>query len=197
MSEFIDLKDKIFSRLTVLDKTRRDEYSRWYWLVHCECGNEFETLGNALKSGNTKSCGCLRAELVSANNTARALPRGESCFNMLFKNYKNEAERRSLAFELTEEQFRDLTKGSCYYCGAPPSQKIEFKGRNGAYEYNGLDRLINEIGYTTSNSVSCCGPCNMMKHVKSVEDFLTHCKKVTEHQQRKNDPTPLNSHCCR
>jgi hypothetical protein len=30
------------------------------WLCVCDCGNEFITTGAALRSGNTKSCGCYR-----------------------------------------------------------------------------------------------------------------------------------------
>ena len=33
-----------------------------YWLCRCSCGNEIVARGNHLRSGNVKSCGCLRAE---------------------------------------------------------------------------------------------------------------------------------------
>jgi hypothetical protein len=35
-----------------------------YWRCQCQCGNETVVTGGNFKSGNTKSCGCLRAEFV-------------------------------------------------------------------------------------------------------------------------------------
>lgn len=30
------------------------------WLCKCDCGTEVAVKGNSLRTGNTKSCGCLR-----------------------------------------------------------------------------------------------------------------------------------------
>ena len=35
------------------------------WLCRCFCGNEFITRSDALKSGHTKSCGCLQKKIAS------------------------------------------------------------------------------------------------------------------------------------
>lgn len=70
-----DLVDKKFGRLTV---TRRGEdritprgemIPQWY--VICDCGNsdEFLVIQASLKSGNTKSCGCLQREVASSIST--------------------------------------------------------------------------------------------------------------------------------
>ena len=32
------------------------------WLCQCTCGNQFVTIGNYIRNGTTKSCGCLRKE---------------------------------------------------------------------------------------------------------------------------------------
>lgn len=37
------------------------KYSKW--LCRCECGNEIKVTAYRLKSGNTKSCGCLKKEV--------------------------------------------------------------------------------------------------------------------------------------
>jgi hypothetical protein len=57
----IDLSGERFGRLVALRVAGRpDGVSSW--LCRCECGAEVEVkLGN-LRSGNTRSCGCLRAE---------------------------------------------------------------------------------------------------------------------------------------
>jgi len=40
------------------------------WLCQCDCGNEVTVSGNNLRSGNTKSCGCLlREQCANMNKT--------------------------------------------------------------------------------------------------------------------------------
>ncbi len=39
------------------------------WLCRCDCGVERIVAGNNLKSGNTKSCGCLNRQLVADRST--------------------------------------------------------------------------------------------------------------------------------
>lgn len=47
-----------FGRLTVTGKSDR----RYYWRCICDCGQTRNVAANNLKSGATKSCGCIRAE---------------------------------------------------------------------------------------------------------------------------------------
>lgn len=69
-----DLTNQKFGRLTVL-KLERDLNGKIKWLCQCECGNFIKVNPNDLKSGNTKSCGCLKsigqytiANLLRLNN---------------------------------------------------------------------------------------------------------------------------------
>jgi hypothetical protein len=55
MRRQIDLTGHRFGRLTV---TGPADIPR-YWKVVCDCGNERTVLGSSMRSGNTKSCGCL------------------------------------------------------------------------------------------------------------------------------------------
>ena len=60
-TSFINLK---FGRLTVI-KTENRQYGaqqRNFAWCQCECGNKFWFRLDHLKSGNTQSCGCLKAE---------------------------------------------------------------------------------------------------------------------------------------
>lgn len=59
---FKDLTGQKFSRLTVI---KRDESKKGtYWVCKCDCGKILSVRGDQLKSGNTKSCGCLNAENI-------------------------------------------------------------------------------------------------------------------------------------
>ena len=63
MPEIIDLKDQTFGRLQVkrLYKGRKF-HAGAFWECECECGNTAIVSASNLKSGNTRSCGCLRSE---------------------------------------------------------------------------------------------------------------------------------------
>ena len=49
-----NLKGNKYGLLTVTNY-----YGNALWECECDCGNNIITLGNSLKTGNTKSCGCL------------------------------------------------------------------------------------------------------------------------------------------
>lgn len=58
-----DLSGQKFSRLTVLSKlNEKNSDRRFLYQCQCDCGKIVKVPGKALKSGNTKSCGCLQKE---------------------------------------------------------------------------------------------------------------------------------------
>lgn len=59
----IDLTGKRFGRLIVLQKSATLLYGKQVaWNCSCDCGNEKIAITSSLKSGGTKSCGCLGRE---------------------------------------------------------------------------------------------------------------------------------------
>lgn len=65
MSNCIDLTGKKFGRLLVVEKAETKD-RRAYWRCACDCGNEKIVMGKMLRHGDTKSCGCLYRESISA-----------------------------------------------------------------------------------------------------------------------------------
>lgn len=61
MGRFIDLTNQKFTRLTVIEKLRK-EGNEWVWKCKCSCGNICEVKGVNLRRGKTQSCGCLKKE---------------------------------------------------------------------------------------------------------------------------------------
>ena len=61
-----DLTGKRFGLITVLEKAESKQYddnlSRVNWKCQCDCGTIFYTTSNHLKTGRTKSCGCLLSQ---------------------------------------------------------------------------------------------------------------------------------------
>jgi hypothetical protein len=81
----------------------------------------------------------------------------------LYISYMRRAHSKGFEFELEEDMFINIKTHQCIYCGGIPT---------------GFDRVDNSIGYTLENAKPCCGKCNMMKHVKGVDDFLSHIKLI-------------------
>lgn len=70
MGKFIDLTGRKFERLTVLEMAGKDKHGRILWNVICDCdinNKPFSVLGQSLREGNTKSCGCLQKEISTIN----------------------------------------------------------------------------------------------------------------------------------
>ena len=68
MAKFIDLTGRRFGRLVVIKFDHKNEGGYLHWLCICDCGKEKIVYGYHLKSGATKSCGCLQKEMSSAAN---------------------------------------------------------------------------------------------------------------------------------
>ncbi len=65
MGKFEDLTGKKFNRLTVLGLAERNSSRQIQWKCKCDCGNIVFATTTYLKSGHTKSCGCLNKEKAS------------------------------------------------------------------------------------------------------------------------------------
>lgn len=109
MSKFNDLTGMTFGRLTVLKHVGSNKHKKALFLCKCSCGKEVIVIGSQLKSGSTKSCGCLHDEKSSERAKERNLrenpntSHGESsnhlyyvwrgiinrCYNIKAENYKN------------------------------------------------------------------------------------------------------------
>ena len=172
----LELTGKVFGRLTVCSREPKKS-KRTRWICTCICGAMVDVSTDNLIKGLTRSCGCLRKEIARKNGgRLKPQPDGLAAFNYLLYVYKVCAERRGLVFELTNEEFRSLTQGVCYYCGTPPSQTVS--RRNSHYIHNGIDRHDNSQGYIKSNCVPCCSTCNSMKSTRSANEFVNHCVRV-------------------
>ena len=62
MSKVIDETGKRYGRLVVLRDAGRNLRQNVLWECQCDCGNKCVVEGGLLRSGNTKSCGCLRVD---------------------------------------------------------------------------------------------------------------------------------------
>jgi len=65
----IDLVGHVFSRLTIISLAGITQLQASIWQCKCVCGQTIKTLGNCLRRGTVKSCGCLRADRLKNKST--------------------------------------------------------------------------------------------------------------------------------
>ena len=67
----IDLKNKNFGKLLVLEETDKRKHGQIVWLCRCDCGNITEVMSANLIKDNTKSCGCLHKEVITKHGNTK------------------------------------------------------------------------------------------------------------------------------
>ena len=100
-------------------------------------------------------------------------------FRKVLYQYKHDAKRRGLSWQLSNEEFKHLTSSPCYFTGKLPSTAMEAASGE-IYMYNGVDRLDSKEGYTLKNCVPCCTEVNFMKRNLPYEKFIELCKAIAE-----------------
>ena len=177
----IDLTGQKFGRLKVVRRSYPNaKDGRVMWLCRCECGIKKDISGHSLKGGDTKSCGCLKKKLLRKSNKSNPfkLDYGIASMRNMISHYKRHAKERGYKYKLTEEQFKEITKKDCHYCGAKPNNINKNIRMNGDYIYNGIDRIDNNKGYTIDNIVPCCKKCNRAKDIYTLPEFKDWIKRV-------------------
>ena len=124
--------------------------------VICDCDGLERLVNTArIKAGNSKSCGCIQKEDITRRSTKEA---GRVSYRVLYSKCATGAKNREYAFELTYEQFMELSCMNCHYCGIKPKRfnqydwsgprvKVGSKAYESATIYvNGIDRKDNSGG---------------------------------------------------
>lgn len=75
--------------------------------------------------------------------------------------YKEGAQLRGYEFGITDEEADRMFRSPCHYCGYLPANR-----------FNGIDRVINKVGYISGNVVPCCKWCNRAKGRQPAADFV-------------------------
>jgi hypothetical protein len=175
MSRKIDLVGQKFGRLMVIEPSSpRGKRSTWKCL--CDCGAEKIAVGHELKSGDTRSCGCIKIELspqkVKLMNIARTkyTPVIALARNIWRARYD----------ELPFEDFYELSAKNCFYCDAKPTNTSQ-----DIFIYNGLDRVDSSLEHTINNVIPCCWICNRAKNNRSIEKFAGHISNLVSNKDNR------------
>lgn len=88
---------------------------------------------------------------------------------------------KELGFDLTLDQFIDISSQPCYYCGAPPTPSKGHRKWATYVNINGLDRVDSRKGYLLDNVVPACKTCNVAKSDLTQEEFYQWIMRASEH----------------
>jgi len=72
MPNAVQIHGMRFGRLVALSPTDERRDGKVVWRTRCDCGNTLDVHVRALRSGNTRSCGCLRTEHIVEVGKANA-----------------------------------------------------------------------------------------------------------------------------
>ena len=151
MGRHDNLEGSLFTRLTVTGLVGRNKQQNIIWECLCSCGNKTKATTADLRSGNTRSCGCLQKEKATIHLLSISVTHGLSkdingkktrlfriwtgiktrCFNEHDKAFKNYGGRGiSLCSEwLNFESFHNWAVENGYL----DTLSIERKDTNGDY----------------------------------------------------------------
>lgn len=142
----LDISGQVFGRLTALE-IERITPSGAAWACRCACGNTCIVKASLLRNGNTKSCGCLKKEIVAAKNYRHGLlVRGhQSPEFYAFLNAKrrcaNPADKRYSDYGGRGIQFKFATFEEFFAEIGPrpsPDHSVDRKDNSGHYEPGNL-----------------------------------------------------------
>lgn len=132
---------------------------------HCDKQHDVSAFGKnkASKDGLFRYC----RTCSSAKSRNRSHLRRQTMADR-YRLYQQNAKVRGCGFSLSLDHFIDLTSQTCTYCDQFTSGK----------SHVGIDRLVNNEGYTIANSVPCCWTCNRMKRDMDVGEFLDQLRRI-------------------
>jgi len=134
-----------FERLVVVSLAGRDKKRNRLWRCRCDCGVVTITAGYRLKSGETRSCGCLQRECVVARNTTHGLSKSR-----LYNIWANMLARCS---NRQHPQFRDYGGRGIFVCNEWCSFECfaEWSLATNYADHLTIDRKDNDGPYSPAN----------------------------------------------
>jgi hypothetical protein len=148
MRNFEDLTGYRFSRLVVVGLQAKGSHGS-LWSCACDCGSLIVTEGSHLRSGHTKSCGCLRRCVASFSN----LRHGDSHRGSITSEYRAWKGAKARCFNRKSPDFQAWGGRGITMCQRWKSNFSNFlsdMGRKPSPAHS-LDRIDNDGDYEPGN----------------------------------------------
>jgi 5-methylcytosine-specific restriction endonuclease McrA len=151
-SKYSDITNSRFSRLVAVEKIDEVYHRSPIWECLCDCGNVVNVPINRLKSGHTKSCGCLHRDKTIERST------GENNFNWNPSLTKEDRIKRRMLPEYQK------WRTSVYERDSHTCQKCKKLGGNiNAHHKDGY-HWCKERRIDLDNGITLCEDCHNSFH---------------------------------
>lgn len=155
MRPALNIENQKFGKVTAISPTNGRSYGYILWNCICDCGNKFITGGAWLKSGNTKSCGCVKKEKNSNRLRTHGLSRTRGYRNL--QEGKRRALKKDSSADITIIDLKDILE---YY-------NFQCVYRGGEYQHlDHITPLSRGGSHSKDNLVPACQSCNNRKFNK-------------------------------
>lgn len=134
-----------FTRLTVLGRSGSTPTGMAAWLCRCSCGTEKRFYGADLRSGKSKSCGCLKSEIVGSLRRSHNQSK-----TRLYRIWQGMLKR---CFDKNQPGYKDYGAKGISVCNEwrDFNKFYDWSKLNGYNESLSIDRIDNELGYFPEN----------------------------------------------
>jgi len=140
----IKKKDK-YNRLTAI-KFSHKKWGNQFWLFRCDCGNEKVIKVSEVKSGRSKSCGCLWREVIKKNGK-NSKTHGMS----KTQTYKSWASMKSRCLNENSTRYENWGGRGIIVCEEWLKFENFYNDMGEKPEGKSLDRIDNNKGYYKKN----------------------------------------------
>lgn len=142
MGSFKDITGQKFGRLTAVKYLGKSR-----WLCKCDCGNLTEVARGHLKTGHTKSCGCLQRDPT----TKKHYVTHDKSNTRLYTTYQG---MKARCYRKSHKHYKDYGGRGITICDAWLNDFMSFYNwaiDNGYREGLTIDRIDNNKGYSPDN----------------------------------------------
>jgi hypothetical protein len=147
------------------------------WLFRCQCGCERVLLAGSVKSGHSKSCGCLRK-----------LTREESRIGLMVKLIKSGAKKRNISFSISKSDIALLATAQQWRCRQTGVALDLTPGFGRSPLAPSIDRIDSSRGYEPDNIQLVCMIYNLCKNEYSDDDVLAFARSLVDRAKSGNLP---------
>jgi len=189
----IDRTGERFGRLTITGFIGVGKNWVGIWECKCDCGNIVNVRYNSLYSGYTRSCGCLKLEMLVARSTKHGLSGGHGNYTRLYQTWLH---MRCRCLSPKSQDYKYYGERGVKICKEWEDYKAfhDWAYKNGYNDNLTLDRVDNNGDYSPEN-------CRWATRKEQAMNQRTN-RKLSLHGETKtvsewSDITGLSSACIR
>lgn len=155
MGKLIDLTGQRFGRLVVIE--RADSHYKSgaaMWKCQCDCGNITIVAGDNLRTGNTRSCGCLYADERNNRLATINITHGATCCGHRTRLYHIWSSMKKRCYNHSAINYKNYGGRGIAICAEWLHDFVAFRDwalSHGYADDLSIDRIDNDKGYSPDN----------------------------------------------